>query len=273
MRIQTSQIKVNVEGFPSAEKESAFVFLLHGFTGSSEDWLEIIPLLPKKYAYVAVDLIGHGKSESPVDQKLYTAQSLVQQLDEVFNHFTKKKFILLGYSMGGRAALFYAVHHPEKLSGLILESTSAGITDEKLREERRQSDAKIINLIREKSLEEFVDYWMDQDLFSTLKSIPEEKLLNANVAKLLNSKIGLINSLKGFGTGVMPALHDKLHLINCRTLLITGELDKKFTQINSELVKLFPSTKHVVVKNAGHNVHLEKLEEFINIADNFLTGF
>ena len=91
--------------------------------------------------------------------------------------------------------------------------------------------------------------------------------------KARGQKMGLINSLKGFGTGVMPPLHDKLHLIKCKTLLVTGELDTKFTQINSELVKSFPSAKHVVVKNAGHNVHFEKPTVFTNKLNSFLSEF
>ncbi len=78
--------------------------------------------------------------------------------------------------MGGRAALSYAVKYPEKLAGLILESTSAGIADEKLREERVRSDEKIIKIIEEKSIEEFVEYWMNQDLFASLKNLPKEKI-------------------------------------------------------------------------------------------------
>jgi 2-succinyl-6-hydroxy-2,4-cyclohexadiene-1-carboxylate synthase len=58
--------------------------------------------------------------------------------------------------------------------------------------------------------------------------------------------------------------------IKCKTLLITGELDKKFTQINSELVKLLSSVQHVVVKNAGHNVHFEKPGEYVKAVNEFL---
>ena len=273
MIIQTGQAKINVELFPSSERESTFVFLLHGFTGSASDWEAVIPLLPKKFSYAAVDLIGHGKSESPENIELYSANSLAQQLDKVFNQLTKKKFIVLGYSMGGRAALTYAVHHPEKLSGLILESASAGTAYEKLREERRQSDAKIIKLIEEKPLEEFIDYWINQDLFATLKTFPAEKLAKIQNSKFKIQKIGLINSLKGFGTGVMPALYNEIHLITSKTLLITGELDTKFTKINSELVELFPKAEHVIVKNTGHNVHLEKPEEYVGLTNGFLSQF
>ena len=272
MIIQTSNVRINVEYFPSSEKESTFVFLLHGFTGSTNDWKEIIPHLSKKFSYAAVDLVGHGKSESPENLELYLASSIINQLHKVIDHFTQKKFILLGYSMGGRVALSYAAKHPDKLSGLILESVSAGITDEKLREERIRSDENIIKMIEEKSLEEFVEYWMNQDLFATLKNWPKEKLAAIKNSKLKIQKMGLINSLKGFGTGVMPPLDDKLDLIKCKTYLITGELDKKFTQINSELVKSFPSAKHVIVKNAGHNVHLEKPDEFGRLVNGYLTG-
>jgi 2-succinyl-6-hydroxy-2,4-cyclohexadiene-1-carboxylate synthase len=269
--IQTSLAKINVEVFPSKKKDSEFVFLLHGFTGSSEDWLEIIPQLNPNFSYVAIDLIGHGKSECPADEKLYRPESITQQLDEVFNHFTKNKITLIGYSMGGRAALTYAVHHPEKLSGLILESTSAGIADEKLREERRQADEKIIKLIEEKSIDEFVEFWMNQDLFASQKNLPQKTTARSKRLKARSSKLGLINSLKGFGTGVMPALYNEIHLVKCKTLLITGELDQKFTQINSELVKSFPTAKHVIIKNAGHNVHLEKEEEFVSSTYDFFN--
>ncbi|NWF88543.1 MAG: 2-succinyl-6-hydroxy-2,4-cyclohexadiene-1-carboxylate synthase [Ignavibacteriaceae bacterium] len=270
MIIHTSQVKLNVEYFPSLEKNAPFVFLLHGFTGSSAEWIDIISDLNNKFSYVAIDFIGHNTSSPPKDQELYTANSLIQQLDEVFNHFTKNRFFIVGYSMGGRAALSYTVHHPKKLYGLVLESASAGIVDEKLRKERIENDSKLIKMIEEKSIDEFVEYWMNQALFDSLKTLSKKKLAKIQNSKFKLQKVGLINSLKGFGTGVMPPLHDKLHLIDCKTLLITGELDKKFTQLNSELVNSFPSAKHVVVSNAGHNVHLEKPEEFVRAVNEFL---
>lgn len=272
MIIQTSAAKINVELFPSKTKEAAFVFLLHGFTGSSNDWKEIISLLSNKFSYAAIDLIGHGKSESPKEVKLYSADSIVQQLNEMFTHFTNDKFILISYSMGGRAALSYAVKYSSKLSALILESASAGIVDEKLRQERIHSDAQIIKMIEDKSIDEFIDYWLNQDLFATLNNLPKEKFERIKNSKLKIHKLGVINSLKGFGTGVMPPLYNKLHLVKCKTLLITGELDTKFTQINFNFVNSFPSAKHVVVQNAGHNVHLEKPEEFVEFVNEFLES-
>jgi len=270
--ISTSNVKINVEYFPSVEKDPTFVFLLHGFTGSSKDWEEIIPQLNKNYSYAAIDLIGHGQSDSPPDVDRYTASSMVEQLDEVFNHFTKIKFFLVGYSMGGRAALSYAVQYPGKLSGLILESTSAGMADEELRKERILHDEKIVEIIEKKPIEEFFKFWMSQDLFSTLNAIPEEKLLQAKAAKLHNNKIGLINSLRGFGAGVMPPLHNKLKSIECKTLLITGELDSKFSNINRELKEKIINSRHEIIKDSGHIVHFEKPDMFVEVVNEFLDN-
>jgi 2-succinyl-6-hydroxy-2,4-cyclohexadiene-1-carboxylate synthase len=272
MIIPTSNVKINVEYFPSVEKETAFVFLLHGFTGSSKDWMEIIPNLNKKFSYTAIDLIGHGQSDAPNELELYKTPSMIAQLDDIFKHFTQERFILIGYSMGGRAALSYAAQYPDKLAGLILESTSAGIVDEKLRQERILHDEKIVKILEKKSIEEFFQFWMSQDLFATLNTIPKEKLLKAKAAKLRNNKIGLINSLRGFGTGVMSPLHDKLHLVKCKTLLVTGELDSKFSNINQELQKKIINSRHEIAKNSGHIVHFEKPEKFVKTVNKFISA-
>ena len=66
---------------------------------------------------------------------------ITRQLDEVLIQYQTYDVFLLGYSMGGRVALYYAIHGNETLSGLLLESTSAGIQDETDKEERAQVDA------------------------------------------------------------------------------------------------------------------------------------
>ena len=90
---------------------------------------------------------------------------MVEQTLELIKKFTKEKIILAGYSMGGRAALSFAVKHPEMLKGLILESASAGIKEKSLRSERVNSDEQLARYIEAHSLEEFVDFWMNIDLF------------------------------------------------------------------------------------------------------------
>jgi 2-succinyl-6-hydroxy-2,4-cyclohexadiene-1-carboxylate synthase len=247
------------------------VILLHGFTGSSEDWKEIIPRLSADFNYYAIDLIGHGNSDSPPGKEFYSAASIVGQLKEFSSKVIKEKFILIGYSMGGRAALSYSTKYPGSIKGLILESSTAGIKNETERIKRIKSDEELSEFIENHSMEEFIDYWMNLDIFNTQKRFANSKLTAIKNSKINNSKTGLSNSLKGFGTGIMPDYFAELKNLNFKTLLITGDLDEKFRLINNEMASSLPYAKHVSLKNSGHNTHLETPDAFVNTVNNFLN--
>jgi 2-succinyl-6-hydroxy-2,4-cyclohexadiene-1-carboxylate synthase len=268
----SNNIKINIEsiGDLKSKRKDVPVIFLHGFSGSSNEWLPLLKKLPEGVNSLAIDLIGHGKSCCPEEKECYSSKSIVNQLDEIFCKLDFKKVILVGYSMGGRAALSYSVNYPEKVKCLILESATPGIIDETEREERIRSDERLAQFILDHTMAEFVDYWMNIPIFASQKKLTPEKLKNLKESKLNNSPIGLANSLRGFSTGKMPQLWNRLADINFRTLLITGSLDKKFTQINARITKELKNSDHIIVKGAGHNIHLERPEVFLNLLVEFL---
>jgi len=270
MKISTQNISLNVELFSEINTVKDTLIFLHGFTGTVKDWKKTAGLVDDKFNKIAVDLIGHGKSDTPIEIDKYSASSKNSQLLDIINHFTKGKVILLGYSMGGRAALSFAINHPDKIKGMILESTSAGIEDHIEREERVKSDEELAEFIETNSIENFIDHWMNLEIFGTQKRFSNDLLQKLRTEKMQNSSIGLAQSLRGFGTGRMPYLGDKLSNLEFPVLLITGELDSKFTQISKELVKKFPSAHHQIIQNAGHNVHLEETGRFAEVVNQFL---
>jgi 2-succinyl-6-hydroxy-2,4-cyclohexadiene-1-carboxylate synthase len=271
MKISTHNISLNVELFSEFEQKKDTLIFLHGFTGSANDWKKTAGLVDDRFNKIAVDLIGHGKSDTPKEVDKYSASSINSQLLDIINHFTKGQVILLGYSMGGRAALSFAINHPDKIKGMMLESASAGIEDHIEREERVKSDEELVEFIETNSIENFIDHWMNLDIFGTQKRFSNELLQKLRINKLQNSPTGLAQSLRGFGTGRMPYLGDQLSSLDFPVLLITGELDSKFTQINKELVKKFPSAHHQTIRNAGHNVHLEETGRFAEVVEEFIT--
>ncbi|MGE5433108.1 MAG: 2-succinyl-6-hydroxy-2,4-cyclohexadiene-1-carboxylate synthase [Syntrophomonadaceae bacterium] len=272
MKIKLSDAEINVETVPSFEKGSIPVIFLHGFTGSSRDWQFLFDKLPRGFTPYAIDIIGHGHSSSPADVQLYSAKAISDQILGVINYFNFKQVILAGYSMGGRAALSFAVSYPAILKGLVLESSTAGITVENERQQRTDSDLRLAEFIENNPIQAFVDYWMDVPLFASQKKLPEEAYAEVKQNKMYNSRTGLANSLRGFSTGVMPQMWDELGNINCKTLLITGELDKKFTGINIEMSRKIRHSRHEVVESAGHNIHLERPEIFLNLLNGYLSG-
>jgi 2-succinyl-6-hydroxy-2,4-cyclohexadiene-1-carboxylate synthase len=113
--------------------------------------------------------------------------------------------------------------------------------------------------------------WQYKEIFNTQRRFSNDKLKKIKKKKASGSKVGYANILKGFSTGIMPPLHDKLKNIPTKILLISGDLDTKFTGINARLAKRFYKAKHKIVKNSGHNTHLEEPKRFIEILTNYFN--
>ncbi len=273
MKLDANGVKINLEYPKELDKTKDYILFLHGFTGCAEDWFPVFEQFPDKYNCVAMDIVGHGKSEVPGSVNNYSIESIINQVKFVKDHLTPNKIFLLGYSMGGRIALSYASVYPDDLKGLILESASAGIKNDEERKKRYEEDLKLAEFIETHTLEEFIEMWHDQELFNTQRRFSNDKLKKIKKKKFTASKIGYANSLKGFSTGIMPPVHDKLKKIPLKTLLITGELDSKFTGINARLAKRFFKAKHKIVRNSGHNTHLEESKRFVEIVLNYLGQF
>lgn len=272
MELFYKDFKLNVEIPKGIDNTKDTVLFLHGFTGSSEDWFPIIDQLPDDFNYAALDLIGHGKSDKPFNPDYYTTDSIIDQIKFVKDKISPANpIILIGYSMGGRAALSFAAAYPKEIKGLVLESASAGIKNETERKKRYEDDMKLVQFIHDHTMEEFIELWYDQEMFNTQRRFSNDKIKKLHKKKYDNSKIGMMNILKGFSTGIMPPLHDKLKSISVKAVLISGELDSKYTFINSKIVRGFHKAKHKVVKNSGHNTHLEEPKRFIEIITNYLN--
>jgi 2-succinyl-6-hydroxy-2,4-cyclohexadiene-1-carboxylate synthase len=270
MIFKYSGIRLNIETIINNETSGDSVFFLHGFTGCAIDWLPIVSSLNKKFNYYLVDLVGHGKSDSPKENYYYFIDSIVNQLKEIILRLSNNKIVLAGYSMGGRIVLNFALQNYPLLKGLIVESGTWGISEENPRKERILKDEKLAQFIEDNPIDKFVDYWMNLDLFNTQKRFSNEMLAQIKERKLENNKTGLANTLRCSGTGIMEPIYNKIKDIPIRTLLISGELDSKFTDINAEMVKLFTNAEHKIIKNAGHNTHLEEPHGFIEEINRFL---
>ena len=248
-------------------KKTPVVFL-HGFTGNSDDWNFLFRQLPENIFPLAIDLIGHGRSDSPKDPAHYTCTAIVHHLHSILLSLKLEKIILAGYSMGGRAALSYCLKHPNNVIAAVLESTTAGIEDFDQKKERVEIDFLLADKIRSEGIVSFIEYWFSTPLFRTLKDHPDFE--NIRKRRIENSATGLANSLMNFSTGLMRSYWESLPLLNFPILLVSGELDNKYTSINSRMKLKFQNALHAVVPECGHNVHIEKPELFTKLVQEFL---
>lgn len=244
--------------------------LLHGFTGSIESWRWLMDGLRDDYRVIAIDLPGHGLTDSPQDVARYEMNRVSDDLVAILRSLEALLAHWLGYSMGGRLALYTTLHHPETARSLILESASPGLPSAAERDARRQQDRSLADRIETNGVPAFVDEWERLPLFATQRNVGIETRSALREQRLNNSALGLANSLRGMGTGVQPPLWDQLSRLELPALLITGEMDEKFMAINRQMADSLPNSRLVIVPDTGHTIHLERPVLYGDIVRQFL---
>src|SRR5690625_2649067 len=203
----------------TVQGEGEPLVLLHGFTGSIKTWDDCSKKWAKDFKVISLDLPGHGKT---VTKSPRTMDSFCEDLQTLLEKLDIKKVHLLGYSMGGRAALSFAITYPESVATLILESASPGLKTEIERENRIEADARLTELILERGVEHFVSYWENIPLFETQKRLAPEIKGRIRQERLSQTSQGLADSLTFMGTGKQPSWWKMLHELNMPVCLIVG---------------------------------------------------
>jgi 2-succinyl-6-hydroxy-2,4-cyclohexadiene-1-carboxylate synthase len=238
------------------------LLMLHGFTGSGRIWDGF--QFPG-FQTVAVDLLGHGDTDAPADPARYRIERAAADLADMLN----ESAFVLGYSMGGRLALYFALHYPDRVRGLILESASPGLQSEQERDARAASDFALADSIERDGVAAFVDQWERLPLFATQT---RDQCAMLRPIRLAQRPHGLANSLRGMGTGVQPSLWGRLHAIAIPILILTGSLDAKYCTIGERMASLLPRAQQVIISDGGHTPHLEQRDAFGAAVQSFLRG-
>jgi len=241
----------------------AAIVMLHGFSGSSEDWTDIAAALDDAgYAGVGVDLPGHGRTGVPADPRRFTMAETARDLGTLTATLGIAHAHWMGYSMGARVALYLGVTEPARVASLILESASPGIAEESARAERRARDEALAAEIASRGVRWFVDTWEKLPIFASQRALSEEARSAQRARRLRNSAAGLAGSLRGLGQGGQEFLGPRLGSVRCPTLLLAGALDPEYAALAQRMAAAMPDAEVLLVPGAGHNIHLEQPEAF-----------
>jgi pimeloyl-ACP methyl ester carboxylesterase len=101
--------------------------LLHGFVGDSTIWRHAgyVDALAGQFTLVLVDARGRGRSGKPHYPAMYATQRLAADVLAVLDDLGVDRAGIWGQSLGGRAGLILAIHHPGRLRALVAGATRA----------------------------------------------------------------------------------------------------------------------------------------------------
>jgi 2-succinyl-6-hydroxy-2,4-cyclohexadiene-1-carboxylate synthase len=226
--------------------------MLHGFSATRRAWDGVSARLdPERYLPLALDLPGHGQASfQPIP---ITFESSVEAVLEA----SPERFVLCGYSLGGRVALHVALAVPERVSRLVLVSCSPGIEDDEERAERWIADTRLADDLERIPFEQFIEQWRSQPLFA---DDPPEVGERAREDQRRNDPLALAKAMRGLGTGEMASLWARLGELTMPSTFVAGERDAKFRAIGERMVALMPDARLKVIPG-GHALPLESPRE------------
>jgi 2-succinyl-6-hydroxy-2,4-cyclohexadiene-1-carboxylate synthase len=268
--VRVNGVRLGIEQRGETRNSNQTLVLLHGFTGSAAGWgHQMDTLTDYGLRIIALDMLGHGQSDAPEDAKRYSFEHCQKDILVALQELGVKKghAIILGYSMGGRIALYTAFSG--FFRALILESASPGLENPAEREERRMSDEALAASIEREGVPTFVERWERLPLFASQRTLPFECREALHRQRLQNNATGLAQSLRGVGTGVQPSLYAQLPTLHMPVMLIAGEFDTKFTTIAKHMAQELPRSQLHIIPAAGHTVHLEQPQLFTSLVGDF----
>ncbi|PEN24614.1 2-succinyl-6-hydroxy-2,4-cyclohexadiene-1-carboxylate synthase [Klebsiella grimontii] len=237
-----------------------WLVFLHGFSGDCHEWLTVGQAFGA-YSRLYIDLPGHGGSANIAANSLAEVGYLVEK---TLNSYNILKCWLVGYSLGGRVAMYFACQPREGLCGLVVEGGHPGLTDENQRLLRRHGDAAWAERFRREPLTQVFADWYQQPVFASLDAAQRAALI---ALRSRNNGGALAAMLQASSLAEQPDLREPLRAREFPFHYLCGERDGKFRAIADEL----SATTHVI-NHAGHNAHRENPDAVVACLAQFLAS-
>jgi pimeloyl-ACP methyl ester carboxylesterase len=128
------------------------------------------------------------------------------------------------------------------------------------------SDEVLAQRIEAEGVAAFLDWWLAQPLFATLPVAASDR-----DGRLANTAEGLASSLRLAGAGRQEPLWERLSELAMPILVVAGDLDAAYAEIGRRMAaRIGGNAELVLIPNAGHACHLERLDAFCVVLADFL---
>lgn len=229
------------------------VVLLHGFLEDVSMWNNTVEVLQKTNRVICIDLLGHGKTGCI--GYIHTMEQMAEAVKAVLKHLRLRKYIFIGHSMGGYAALAFAKLYPESIKGLCLMNSTYEADD---------NERKVLRTRANKMIQDNFDNMVRMsfaNLFSAESKVKYETEFKSALAVALNT------SLQGYMAGQegMKLREDSSTFFAEATFNKIILLGKKDTVLNSNTINQFARKQSINIKifSEGHMSHIENKEVFL----------
>ena len=222
--------------------------LSHGFGSSARMWAPNLAALTADRPVITWDLRGHGRSDAPEQQDLYTAQACIDDLAALLDAAGIARAVIGGLSLGGYLSLAFARQHPERVAALVLCDTGPGYRNDRARQE-----------------------WNDRALAQADRLESQGLVALGGDQAQHTSAAGIARAARGMLTQHDATVIESLPAIAVPTLVLVGSRDQPFLGAANYLAAKIPGAVQVVIEGAGHVSNVDEPAQFNQQVASFLA--
>ncbi len=252
MKIKGSDAELYYEQYGDGEP----IIFSHGWLDNCSVWKPQVASLAKDHRVIVYDLRGHGGSDKPRGD--CSIQTMAGDLSSIVQSLGPGKVTLVGFSMGGAVSLVYALLNPDRVARLVLIGTAGRMP--------RSSYVLLLPLT-------FCSYrFLIKQFYPRVRfNRPSPTLVNAFVST--SSQVPKSVAYDSLSELVRHYdVRDRVSEIKVPTLIIRGEKDPGMPKAVESLSKSIAGSTLRVIPGGGHEVMVEKPEEFGLLLKEFLAN-
>ncbi|SFN87744.1 2-succinyl-6-hydroxy-2,4-cyclohexadiene-1-carboxylate synthase [Xenorhabdus japonica] len=253
-------MKLKCQTFHS-HNQGTWLVWLHGLLGKSDDWAPTVSVCDR-YPSLVIDLPGHGDSADVALTGGFAEMS--ELLSATLSEYQINDYCLIGYSLGGRIAMYHAIHGEyDGLRGLLVEGGNPGLFSQQERDTRLQHDQRWAQRFRQEPITSVLADWYQQSVFADLTAAQRAQLIHLRSQNRGNS---IADMLENTSLGRQPWLVPDLQQITIPFSYLCGENDRKFQNIAQQYTLPLKTILQV-----GHNAHYGNSAAFSSAVNHFLS--
>jgi len=261
-----------IETYYELSGKGTCVVLIHGLGDNLTMWYNQVPVFAEQFQVLTYDVRGHGKTEAPEND--FSMKRFAGDLHNLLQALDIEKACIIGYSMGGRIGLQFALEHPEMTTGLVVANSWVMSPDIQLTPEQmaaiKEQWKQMMALLRTGEIEIIADTMAERAFSPGFKDKEPAVFQRYKEIKMRNSPTDYLQIMQGSPEDM--ANPPDLKKLKCPTLIIAGEYDaitsvdiaqSMARAINKVTIKILPT---------GHASAIEAPEAFNQAVLDFMKN-
>jgi esterase len=250
--------------------------ILHGLYGSSDNWGTIAKKLADSFTVYVPDQRNHGQSPH---SDIHDYESMRDDLFELVNELSLKKFFLAGHSMGGKTAISFALKWPERLNGLLIADISPFTYESNKHSEYSQHEA-ILNAMLSFDLKVIsIRTEAETLLKEKISSDKIRGLILKNLQRMPDNSfrwklnvVSLLKNLEKIMVGIKRQTDFSQQITGFPIIFLKGgDSDYITSKDFKDIQHVFPAADIIEVPGAGHWIQADKPEEVVKYIKRLLS--